>query len=219
MEAEGPSLLLPIPSPIARVAGEMSDTSLSPGGTAGPPLQLSVPECGRARAGRVLQGSCCSEAVPALSRVAVRSTGTDGCLGFFLFLLTWVFIGRGRCSSCAEQGLTSSCSMPASYCSGFSYCRARGLGCRPQSLWCMRLSCLAGHRIFPDQGWNPCPLHWQQILNPWTTREVLLSFALMLALSPDCRPGSPSSSAESEGEAPSAPSTLQMNPCGINSSQ
>jgi len=35
----------------------------------------------------------------------------------------------------------------------------------------LRLSCPAAHGIIPDQGWNPCPLHWR-ILNHWTTKEV-----------------------------------------------
>ena len=42
-----------------------------------------------------------------------------------------------------------------------------------------RLSCSAACGIFPGQGSNPCPLHWQaEILNHCTTREVppILSF-------------------------------------------
>ena len=34
-----------------------------------------------------------------------------------------------------------------------------------------RLSCSKACGIFPDQGSNPCLLHWQ-ILNHWTTNEV-----------------------------------------------
>ena len=26
--------------------------------------------------------------------------------------------------------------------------------------------------IFPDQGLNPCPLHWEHRVNHWTTKEV-----------------------------------------------
>ena len=143
----------------------MSDTSVSPGGTAGPQLQLSVPECGRVRAGRALQGSCCSEAVPALSPVAMRSTWTDGCLGSFLFYCTF-FTAAWAFSSCSEQGLTSSCGVQASCCGGFSCRRARALGCRPQSLWCTGLSCPTGRGIFADQGWSPHPLHWQADSQP-----------------------------------------------------
>ena len=46
------------------------------------------------------------------------------------------------------------------------------------------LSCSAACGIFPDQGSNPCPLHWQAILNHCATREVLSfiidNFVLML---------------------------------------
>ena len=35
-----------------------------------------------------------------------------------------------------------------------------------------RLSSPTEGGIFPDQGSNPCPLHWWQILSHWTTREV-----------------------------------------------
>ena len=33
------------------------------------------------------------------------------------------------------------------------------------------------HGIFLHQGLNPCPLHGRQILNHWTTREVLYVFS------------------------------------------
>ena len=70
----------------------------------------------------------------------------------------------------------SSCSTRASPCSGFSCCKAwalgrwgfssfgmrlPGSGAQTQSLWCMGLSCSVACGIFPDQGWNPCLLHWQ----------------------------------------------------------
>ena len=57
-----------------------------------------------------------------------------------------------------------------------SHCRARALGVwaslavarRLQQLWrtgsvvvARRLNCSAARGIFPDQGSNPCPLHWQ----------------------------------------------------------
>ena len=32
--------------------------------------------------------------------------------------------------------------------------------------------CPSACAIFQDPGSNPCPLHWRQILNHWTTREV-----------------------------------------------
>ena len=38
------------------------------------------------------------------------------------------------------------------------------------------LGCFVACGIFLNQGWNQCPLHWQQFLNHWTTREVLCFF-------------------------------------------
>ena len=50
-------------------------------------------------------------------------------------------------------------------------------------------SCSAACGIFPDQGSNPCPLHWQadsQPLchqgSPWTSNSLLLIFLLSLDL-------------------------------------
>ena len=64
---------------------------------------------------------------------------------------------------------------PASHCSGFSCCGARAsASCltRAQESWPQvlengsaavghRLSCSTACGIFPDQGLNPCLLHWQ----------------------------------------------------------
>ena len=75
--------------------------------------------------------------------------GLPCCLGFSLIAMS-----RGY----------SSCSMRASYCRGFSYCRAWSLGCshgswagsraQDQNLWCRGL-------VLPRQGSNPGLLHWQ----------------------------------------------------------
>ena len=102
-------------------------------------------------------------------------------------------------SSCSNQGLLSSCSAWASCCSGFSWCRARALGhmgFRSCGVWPQELQ-LVGSRatgaavkaqglsypaacgIFPDQGWNPCPLHRQAgslPLNQQRSPGVFLSF-------------------------------------------
>ena len=59
------------------------------------------------------------------------------------------------------------------HCGGFSCCGAQALGgagfnsCGSQALehgfnsWVHGLSCAATCGIFPDQGSNRCPLHWQ----------------------------------------------------------
>ena len=64
-------------------------------------------------------------------------------------------------SSCSEWGLLLGCGVRASHCSGFSCCGARALGVRASVVVSYRLSCSAACGIFPDQGLNPCPLHWQ----------------------------------------------------------
>ena len=62
----------------------------------------------------------------------------------------------------------------ASHCGSFSCCRAQVLGCPGSAAVVHWLSCPAAHGIFPDQGSNPCPLHWQvdsyplsHQRNPW----------------------------------------------------
>ena len=47
------------------------------------------------------------------------------------------------------------------------------------------LSCSAACGIVPDQGSNPCPLHWQADLNHCATREVLISFFFLKDKSKD----------------------------------
>ena len=68
----------------------------------------------------------------------------------------------------------SNCSKQASHCGGFSCCRAWALertSFRSCGSWVLEhrfnsrgpqeLSCPAARGIFPDQGSNPCLLHWQ----------------------------------------------------------
>ena len=49
----------------------------------------------------------------------------------------------------------------ASHCSGFSCCGAQALGAWASVVVARGLSCSVACGIFPDQGSNPCPLHWQ----------------------------------------------------------
>ena len=58
-------------------------------------------------------------------------------------------------------GATLWCGAQASHCSGFSCCRARALGMRASVIVAHGLNCYKACGIFPDQGSNPCPLHWQ----------------------------------------------------------
>ena len=88
-----------------------------------------------------------------------------------------------RLSSCGPWALEhrlSSCGARSSHCGGFSFHRAGALGTRvsvvvargpvvvARGLWSTGsvvvahgLGCSAACGIFPDQGSNPCPLHWQ----------------------------------------------------------
>ena len=98
------------------------------------------------------------------------------CFIFFNFIYLFLAV-LGLC--CWMQAFSSwhrlelPSSMQASHCSGFSCCRAWALGCTGFSSWgsivvAHRLSCPMAWGIFPDQGWNPCPLQWKH--RPLTTR-------------------------------------------------
>ena len=75
---------------------------------------------------------------------------------FILFIYFWLALGL-RC--CARP--FSSCGEQASHCGGFSCCGAWALGMWASVVVARGLSCSAACGIFPDQGSNRCPLHWQ----------------------------------------------------------
>ena len=52
-----------------------------------------------------------------------------------------------------------------SRCLGFSSCGSRALECSLNNCGA-QLSCSAARGIFPDQGLNPCPRHWQADSSP-----------------------------------------------------
>ena len=56
---------------------------------------------------------------------------------------------------------TLQCIVQASHCSGFSCCGAQALQCEGSVSVAHGLSCSKACGIFPDQGSNPSPLHWQ----------------------------------------------------------
>ena len=97
-------------------------------------------------------------------------------------------------SSCDEWGLPSSCGARASYCDVFSCCQARALGCvgfsscgswesesTGSTVVVHGLSCSMACRIFPDQGWNLCLLHWQAGSSP-LSHQGSLKWALFAYL-------------------------------------
>ena len=90
-----------------------------------------------------------------------------------IFILCYVFIylcivsgcavsslPLGLFSSCSERGLLSSCSAWPPHYRGFSCCRARALDTGSVVVW-HGLGCSVTRGNLPDQGSNPCLLHWQ----------------------------------------------------------
>ena len=98
---------------------------------------------------------------------------------FIYFWLRWVFVAVRGLSSCGERGLlfVVVCRLLIVVA---SRCGAQALGARASVVaarglsscgsWALDaglvvvahgLSCSAACGIFPDQGLNPCPLHWQ----------------------------------------------------------
>ena len=71
---------------------------------------------------------------------------------FIYFWLCWVFL--------AVRGLLIAVASLAEN-TGLSSCGSRALEHRLSSCGTRGLSCSAACGIFPDQGSNPCPLHWQ----------------------------------------------------------
>ena len=94
---------------------------------------------------------------------------------FFFFLFYFLAVLGLHCcaqafSSCGERGLLLVV-VRASHCGGFSCCGARALGAQASVVVAHRLSCSAACGIFPDQGLNPCPLHWQADFQPLCHQE------------------------------------------------
>ena len=104
-------------------------------------------------------------------------------LFIYLFIFGWVgssSLLRAGFLQLWRAGATLHCGAWASHCGGFSCCGAQAPGARAQQLWRVgsvvvarglqsagsavvehRLSCSVACGIFPHQGSNPCPLHWQ----------------------------------------------------------
>ena len=77
---------------------------------------------------------------------------------FLLFVYSWLCWSSLLCmgfSSCGEWGLSSSCGRVGFSCGG-----SRAQSTAP-GVVAQRLSHLLTCGILPDQGSNPCPLHWQ----------------------------------------------------------
>ena len=66
---------------------------------------------------------------------------------FFFFWLHWVFVA-------AVRGYSG-------YSAWTSHCGTQTLGIQASVVVAHRFSCSVVCAVFPDQGLNPCPLHWQ----------------------------------------------------------
>ena len=86
-------------------------------------------------------------------------------LHFFLrlvyFWLCWVFVAVCGLSLVQRVGATLHCGARATHCSGFCCCGAQPVGAQASVVVVQGLGCPLACGIFPEQGSNPCLLHWQ----------------------------------------------------------
>ena len=95
-------------------------------------------------------------------------TFTSQKLSFYLFIyfwLCWVFISVRGLSLIAASGATLHRGARASHYRGLSL-RSTGSRCTGSVVVAHGPSCSVACGIFPDQGSNPCPLHWQADSQP-----------------------------------------------------
>ena len=101
-----------------------------------------------------------------------RRCGNLDTIGFFFLIYFCIFGCVG--SSFSVQGLSlvaASGGHSSSRCAGLSLSRplllrSTGSRCAGSAIVAHGPSCSAACGIFPDQGSNPCPLHWQADSQP-----------------------------------------------------
>ena len=108
--------------------------------------------------------------------------------------MCWVFVSVRGLSLVAASGGHSS-----SRCAGLSLSRplllqSTGSGCAGSVVVAHGPSCSVACGIFPDQGSNPCPLHWQADSQPLHHQGspimhifIIFIFKLMLDLLKSCK--------------------------------
>ena len=94
----------------------------------------------------------------------------------FIYCLFLAVLGLRCCTGFSLVVVSGS--SPQLQCMGFSYCGAQLEGmwvsvlvARGLSSCGHRLPCSAVYGVFPDQGWNPCFLHWQADSLPLSHQE------------------------------------------------
>ena len=107
-------------------------------------------------------------------------------LFFYLFWLCWVFVSVQGLSLVAASGGHSS-----SRCAGLSLSwplllQSTGSRRTGSVVVAHGPSCPAACGIFPDQGSNPCPLHWQADSQPLRHQGSPLSLIIAILLSMKC---------------------------------
>ena len=104
----------------------------------------------------------------------ILATGPPGNSFFFFFNFIYLFIYGcvGSSFLCEgflqlrQVGATLHRGAQASHCRGLSCCGAQAPDAQAQQLWLTGLVAPRHVGIFPDQGSNPCPLHWQADSQP-----------------------------------------------------
>ena len=91
----------------------------------------------------------------------MKSSRGSHFLFIYVFFVVLCLRGSWAFPSDSEWGVLSSRDVQASHCGGFSCCRARALASTHSVISVHGLSCSEARGIFPDQGLNPCLLHWQ----------------------------------------------------------
>ena len=104
-------------------------------------------------------GLCCWVFVAACGLSLVAASGGYSSLQCAGFSLWWLLLLQS--SGSRHAGFSSCGEQPSVVVArGLSSCGSRALECRLSSCG-TGLSCPMACGIFPDQGSNPCPLHWQ----------------------------------------------------------
>ena len=85
---------------------------------------------------------------------------------FIYFWLCWVFVSVRGLSLVAASGGQSSSRGAGLSLSWPLFLRSTGSRCAGSVVVAHGLSCSAACGLFPDQGSNPCPLHWQADSQP-----------------------------------------------------